>query len=128
MIFFGCTHCCRSLQFSSFKFSNAFVPAETVILCCIWEDFWPELPKSSLHFWPVMTSKMMHQICYSFLSIKKWSKLGRKIDFLAHFESFFCLRPCTPCEIHSKICQMKDLIKIYICSKFHQYSISGCEI
>ena len=27
-----------------------------------------------------------------------------------------------------RICQMKDLIKIYICGKFHQYSICGCEI
>ena len=25
-------------------------------------------------------------------------------------------------------CQMKDLIKIYICSNFHQYSICNCEI
>ena len=30
-----------------------------------------------------MTSKMMHQICYGFYwSIKKWSKLGQKVDFL----------------------------------------------
>ena len=27
-----------------------------------------------------------------------------------------------------RICQIKDLIKIYICGKFHQYSICGCEI
>ena len=27
----------------------------------------------------------------------------------------------------SKFCQIKDLIKIYICGKFHQYSICGCK-
>ena len=27
-----------------------------------------------------------------------------------------------------KFCQMKDLIKICICGKFHQYSICSCEI
>ena len=27
-----------------------------------------------------------------------------------------------------RICEMKDLIKIYICGKFHQYRICGCEI
>ena len=27
-----------------------------------------------------------------------------------------------------RFCQMKDLIKIYICGKFHQYRICGCEM
>ena len=27
-----------------------------------------------------------------------------------------------------RFCQIKDLIKIYICGKFHQYSICSCEI
>ena len=68
-----------------FKFSNVFVPLETVTLSCFWVVFWPELPKICqffLNFWPVMTCKMMQQICYSFYcSIKKWSKLGQKADF-----------------------------------------------
>ena len=33
------------LQFSSFKFSNVFVPAENVILGCFSVGFWPELRK-----------------------------------------------------------------------------------
>ena len=37
-----------------------------------------------------MQCKVMHQIFNSFYSIlKKWSKLGQKTDFLAHFERFF---------------------------------------
>ena len=48
-------------------FSNVFVLAETVILCCFWVNFWPEFPKSSLNFWLVMRSKIKHQLCCSFL-------------------------------------------------------------
>ena len=33
------------LQFWSFKFSNFFIPAETLILGCFWLDFRPELLK-----------------------------------------------------------------------------------
>ena len=73
------------LQFLRFKFSNVFVPVETVILGCFWIVFWPNLPKICqfcLNCWPVMTCKMMHHICYSFYcSIKKWSKLSQKADF-----------------------------------------------
>ena len=34
-------------------------------------DFWPKLPKSSLHFWLVVASKMMDQKCHSFLVLRK---------------------------------------------------------
>ena len=27
-----------------------------------------------------------------------------------------------------RFCQMKDLVKIYICGKFYQYSICGCDV
>ena len=75
------------MQFSSFRISNAFLPAETIILSCFWVVFWPELPKNVVKsVWPVMTCKMMHLICYCFY----WST-GQKTDFLAHYESFLCM-------------------------------------
>ena len=33
-----------------------------------------------------------------------------------------------PVSYAPRFCQMKDLIKVYICGKFHQYSTCGCEI
>ena len=69
-----------------------------------------------------MTCKMMHQICYGFYwSIKKWSIFGS-------FCEFFNLRALTPENYTPRFCQMEDLIKLYICGTFHQYSICGCEI
>ena len=64
-----------------------------------------------------MTCKMMHQICYGFYwSIKKWSKLGQKTKFLAHFVSFFVYALLY--SMNTPIfCQMKDPITIYICDK-----------
>ena len=56
------------LQFSSPKFWNVFLPAETLLLGGPW-----------VVFWPVMISRMMHQIDYGFYwSIKTWSKFGQK--------------------------------------------------
>ena len=69
-----------------------------------------------------MTCKVMHQICYGFYwSIKKWSKLDQKADFLAHLENFFVYALLHSMSYAPKFCQMKDLNKIYICGKFHQY-------
>ena len=74
-----------------------------------------------------MTFKMMHQIAYGFyLSIKKCSKLGQKS--LAHFVSFFVYALLHLMSYAPRFCQMKDLIKTYICGKFRHYSISGCEV
>ena len=61
----------------------------------------------------------------------KWSKFDQKTWFFGSFceqTNFFVyallhLMNCTP-----RFCQMKDLFKIYICGRFHQYSICGCEI
>ena len=33
-----------------------------------------------------------------------------------------------PMKHTPRFCQMKNFIKIYICGKFHQYSICGCEM
>ena len=71
----------------------------------------------------------MHQICYGFYrSIKKWSKLGQKTCFLAHFEGSFVYALLRPMSYAPRFCQMKDLIKIYICSNFHQKSICSREV
>ena len=65
-----------------------------------------------------MTNKIMHQICCSlYWSIKKWSKLGQKMDFLALFERFFVYAVLHPMSYTSRFCQLKDLIKIHICGK-----------
>ena len=53
-------------------------------------------------------------------------EIGPKI-ILAHFVSFFVYALLHP-ELHPRFCQMKDLTKIYICGKFHHYSICGCEV
>ena len=82
---------------------------------------WPEIPQILLillKFWPVMTYKMMHQICYSFYwSIKKCSKLGQKTEFLVHFERIFVYALLHSMSYTSRFCQLKDLIKIHICGK-----------
>ena len=53
---------------------------------------------------------------------------GQKIDFLAHFESFFVYILVHLMKYTPRCCQFKDFIKIYICGKIHQNSICGCEI
>ena len=79
------------MQFSSFKISNVFLPAETIILSCFWVVFLARTPQNVVSFiWPVMTWKVMHQICYGFYSsIKKWLKLGQKKWFFSSFWKFF---------------------------------------
>ena len=102
------------LLFSSFKFLNVFLPAETVILGYSW-----------VAFWPVITCKMMHQIAYGFYLSIKCSKLSQKS--LGHFASFFIYA-----HLHLWVTPQNfakwGLIKIYICGKFHHYSICDCEV
>ena len=75
-----------------------------------------------------MTSKMIHQICYGFhWSIMEWSQLGQNTDFFGSFCEFFVYVLLHPLNCTPSFCQIKDLIKICICGKFHHYSISGCE-
>ena len=47
-------------------------------------------------------------------SIKKWSKLGQKSYFLAHFKSFFVYALLHPMSYDPRFCQMKYVIKIYL--------------
>ena len=71
-----------------------------------------------------MQCKVMHHIFDSFYSIlKKWSKLGQKTDFLAHFYALLCLIIYAPI-----FCQIKGLMKVHNRGKFHQYSICGCQV
>ena len=48
--------------------------------------------------------------------------------FFGLFCEFFCLRPLTRYELHSKILLNERPYKKYICRKFHQYSICSYEI
>ena len=52
------------------------------------------LARTPQNVWPVMTCKMMHQICYGFYwSIKKWLKWGHfERFFLVHFGTQFTAR------------------------------------
>ena len=49
-----------------------------------------------------------------FRNIKKLSKLGQKIDFVAHFESFFIYTLVHSMRYTPRTCQLKDLIKMYM--------------
>ena len=94
--------------------------------------FWLELLKIlSILFeiWPVMTCKMMHQMCYGFYwSIKRWLKLAKNLGFFAHFQMFVVYALLYPMSYTARFCRTKGLIKIYIRVKFHQYSICVCEV
>ena len=82
-----------------------------------------------LKFWPLIQCQVMHQIFDSFCSVlKKWSKLGQKTHFVASFQRFFnhaflCLMSYAPI-----FCQMKGLIGIHNCGKFHEYKVCGCQV
>ena len=54
-------------------------------------------------------------------------KIGPKI-LLAHFVSFFLYTILHLLSYAQRFCQIKDFIKIYMCGKFHHYSICSCEI
>ena len=56
----------------------------------------------------------------------KWSKLGQKSFWLILW--VFLFMPSYTLSYAPRFCQMKDLIKIYICGKFHHYSICGCDV
>ena len=45
--------------FSSFKFSDVFVPAETIVLGCFWVVFWPGLLKMLSILFEILTSDDM---------------------------------------------------------------------
>ena len=55
---------------------------------------------------------------------QNWAK---KLIFCS-FWVFFVYALMHPMGYAPRFCQMEDLIKIYVCGKFHQYSICGCEV
>ena len=52
---------------------------------------------------------------------QNWAKKLHFVSFVVY--ELLRLMSCAP-----RFWQMKDLIKIHICGKFHRYSIRGCEI
>ena len=59
-----------------------------------------------------MTCKMMHQICYGFYwSIKKWSKLGQKADFLLILRVFLFMPSYTPWVTPQDFAKWKTLLR-----------------
>ena len=91
-------------------------------------EFWPKLPKITYNFGQWWQARLCILYATIFWSTKKLSKLGLKIDFLAHFKSFFVYAVIHNMRYTPRFCQMKALIKMDICGTFHQYSICGCEI
>ena len=68
--------------------------------------------------------KVMHQIFDSFYSIsKKWLNLGQMTDFLPHFQRFLVYALLRLIIYAPIFCQIKILMKIHNCGKFHQYRI-----
>ena len=55
-------------------------------------------------------------------------EIGSKNWFSAYFESFLIHDLLHPSSYAQRFWQMKDFSKIYICGKFHWYSICGCEV
>ena len=62
------------------------------------------------------------------LNYEKWLKLGQKTYILVYFEMFLVYFLLLPKSYAPRFCQIKDLIKIHVPGKFHQYSICGCEV
>ena len=56
---------------------------------------------------------------------QNWAK---KLILSVHFESLFVYLLVHPMRYIPRFCQLKDLIKVYICGKFHYCSICGYEI
>ena len=52
---------------------------------------------------------------------------GMKLIFWLVLGGFFYAL-LHPMSYVPRFCQMKYIVKIYICGKFHQYSICGCEV
>ena len=82
-------------------------------------------PKADYIFDQWWQAKWWIRHATAFWNGRNWAK---KLIFLAHFESFFVYTPVHPTRYIPRFCQLKYLIKIYICDKFNQYSICGCEI
>ena len=156
MLFFGCALCyplIDTINFQKWKvlrwytYRASFVDIgsvvlelnfqmssqqQTVILGCFWVTFWPELPKMFSILFENLNSDDMQDDASDMprLLLKYWEmvEIGLQTDILAHFESFFVYAFLHPMSYTPRFFQVKDIIKIYICGKFHQYSICGCGV
>ena len=117
MFFFGCVLSLSDtyrehvlaidLQFLSFKFSDVFVPSETLILGCYFVIFWPELPKISILL-EILTNDDMQNGASNLLQfLSKYKEIVRTRSkswfFESFWEGFFCIFPLTPYELHPNI-------------------------
>ena len=117
------------LEFSSNILS--VVVAETIILGCFWMIFWPELPKILSILFKIFDQWWHARWCirYATAFIEVLSlKLGKKTDLFGSFLEVFVYSLWHPMNYAPRFWQMKNLIKIRISDKFHQYSICGCEV
>ena len=103
------------LQFSSFKFRNVLVPAETVILGSFGLIF--GICK------PFLTSDGKQDDASDMLQFSEVFRNG--LNWAKKMIFWFILHLMRHIP---KFCQIQDLIKIYIWSKFYQYSIWSCEM
>ena len=105
------------LQFLSFKFSNVFVPAETVILGCSLV-FCPELPKMSILFELLTSDDVQNDasdIVQFLLKYKEIVQTRSKSWFFGLFWSDFFVHGLLHSMSYTPtFWQMEDLIKIYI--------------
>ena len=84
-------------EFSNFKCFRSSRKYHFRLLLSFFGDNPLECGQICFKFCLPMQCKVMHQIFDSFYSIlKKWSKLGEKTDFLAHFLEIFSLHTLTP--------------------------------
>ena len=76
-----------------------------------------------------MQCKVSHHICYGFrYSPENFKKLSRKNKFVALFQRFFNYALLRSVSYAPTFCQMKGLMKIHNCDKFHQCNICGCQV
>ena len=60
--------------------------------------------------------------------LKKHLKLSQKNNFLAHFERFLVYAFLHPASYTQIFCQIKCLMEVHNCGKFHYCSICGCQV
>ena len=72
-----------------------------------------------------LSVEQMTQIFLEGKIVKVWPK---NLFFVSFCKFFFLYALLHPMNYNRRFCQMKGLNKIYICGKFHQYSLCGSEI
>ena len=107
--------------------SNVFVLAKISFYAAFKWIFAQNFPKAAYFFDQWWQARWCIRYAAVFWSIERWSKFGQEIDFLTYLESFFVYALMHSMRYTPRFCQMKYHIMIYICGKFQQYGICGCE-